>query len=629
MIDCEQRWALALTALDLLKADASLKGLIVGSAHGPVQLAYADCISRRFSTTKIPTSASSDRLLGALDISSTLAKGKPVYQSGLLDQQTGALIINGAERLDTTTCSILSAHLDNPDAPETVMLIMDESTTEEPGLASSSIAERLALLIELPAMPLATLQALVNSVDSPLVEESQNAGQQDANGLAAHSGKSQDASQQSAKPQDAKSREATALEAQKIDANQVEFPDELLMQLTLLAQRLGVESMRSLLFAVRVARVHAAMRSRHTVTIEDAGVAAQLVLSPRALGVEPQQNPSEEESTEESPDEPLEDHIEDQQEQENTPPADAQDPNELAQEEQQPESLEDMGEQLLEAAAATLPEHLIANLVRGQRNNQTSGRDAGATSKGTSGRPVGVKRPRGGLSGQRLNVIETLKAAAPKQRLRGNDLTNNSPNTRRLQVRLEDFRITRYKQPTRTTTVFVVDASGSAALHRLAEAKGAVELLLAECYVRRDRVAMISFRGDSAQLELPPTRSLVRAKRELAQLPGGGGTPLASGLDLAFQVVHQLKQAGETPVVIIMTDGKANIARDGSASRTQAMEDAHHAARQLANSDARILFVDTAPRARPQARELASILQARYLPLPAFDAQAVPELTGT
>jgi magnesium chelatase subunit D len=92
----------------------------------------------------------------------------------------------------------------------------------------------------------------------------------------------------------------------------------------------------------------------------------------------------------------------------------------------------------------------------------------------------------------------------------------------------DDFRVTRYKQRSETTTIFVVDASGSAALHRLAEAKGAVELLLADCYVRRDRVAMIAFRGPGAELLLPPTRSLVRAKRSLAGLPGGGGTPLAS-----------------------------------------------------------------------------------------------------
>ena len=101
-------------------------------------------------------------------------------------------------------------------------------------------------------------------------------------------------------------------------------------------------------------------------------------------------------------------------------------------------------------------------------------------------------------------------------------------------MRRDDFRMTRFQQRTRTTTIFVVDASGSSALNRLAEAKGAVELLLADCYVRRDQVALLAFRGKEAELLLPPTRSLVRAKRSLAGLPGGGGTPLAAGIDAAW-----------------------------------------------------------------------------------------------
>jgi magnesium chelatase subunit D len=103
--------------------------------------------------------------------------------------------------------------------------------------------------------------------------------------------------------------------------------------------------------------------------------------------------------------------------------------------------------------------------------------------------------------------------------------------------------VSRFKQRRETTTIFVVDASGSAALHRLAEAKGAVELLLADCYVRRDRVAMLAFRGKGAELMLPPTRSLVRAKRSLAGLPGGGGTPLAAGMDAAARTRAGLRAA--------------------------------------------------------------------------------------
>src|SRR4029450_5166679 len=114
-----------------------------------------------------------------------------------------------------------------------------------------------------------------------------------------------------------------------------------------------------------------------------------------------------------------------------------------------------------------------------------------------------------------------------------------------------------FRQRTRTTTIFVVDASGSSALNRLAEAKGAVELLLADCYVRRDRVALLAFRGRGADLLLPPTRSLVAAKRGLGGLPGGGGTPLAAGIEAGLALADAVGRKGETPVVILLTDGRA------------------------------------------------------------------------
>ena len=138
---------------------------------------------------------------------------------------------------------------------------------------------------------------------------------------------------------------------------------------------------------------------------------------------------------------------------------------------------------------------------------------------------------------------------------------------------------TRFKHRSETTTIFVVDASGSSALHRLGEAKGAVELLLADCYVRRDRVALVAFRGKAAELLLPPTRSLVRAKRCLADLPGGGGTPLASGIEAGLALADAVKRRGGTPLLVLLTDGRANVARDGQGGRTQAGEEALTGAR--------------------------------------------------
>ncbi|MEM9782863.1 MAG: VWA domain-containing protein, partial [Pseudomonadota bacterium] len=226
-------------------------------------------------------------------------------------------------------------------------------------------------------------------------------------------------------------------------------------------------------------------------------------------------------------------------------------------------------------------------------------------------------RPRAGRGDKRLALVETMTAAAPWQRLRGRDLAGKG----RLQIRRDDLRIQRQKAPVETLTVFVVDASGSAALARLAEAKGAVELMLGEAYRRRDQVALIAFRGAGAQLLLPPTRALARARRCLAGLPGGGATPLAAGLDAATVLARRAMADGLQVQVVVLTDGRGNIARDGAPGRPAAMADAAAAARALALTGAAVLILDTGARPAAQAAEIATAAMGRYLALPGADAR--------
>ena len=169
-------------------------------------------------------------------------------------------------------------------------------------------------------------------------------------------------------------------------------------------------------------------------------------------------------------------------------------------------------------------------------------------------------------------------------------------------------------------TIFAVDASGSSALARLAEAKGAVELLLAEAYVKRAQVALVAFRGAVAEILLPPTRSLARARRALAELPGGGGTPLAAGLNAARELAELARGRGRTPFVVVLTDGRANIAADGSAVRATAERDATAAAEAIGLAGIDCAFVDISARPRPEGAALAAAMRARYLPLPRADA---------
>jgi magnesium chelatase subunit D len=170
-----------------------------------------------------------------------------------------------------------------------------------------------------------------------------------------------------------------------------------------------------------------------------------------------------------------------------------------------------------------------------------------------------------------------------------------------------------------------MDASGSSALARLAEAKGAVEILLQQSYARRDSICVIAFRGAQAQTLLPATRSLVRAKKALAGLPGGGGTPIAAAIRLAIEQALALKRVGITPLLVMLSDGKANVTLNGLGGRMQAHADALLWAQQWAQTGLASLWIDTALQPTGQAQALAAAMHSRYLPMPHLASQRLAD----
>jgi magnesium chelatase subunit D len=143
--------------------------------------------------------------------------------------------------------------------------------------------------------------------------------------------------------------------------------------------------------------------------------------------------------------------------------------------------------------------------------------------------------------------------------------------------------------------------------------------------VRRDRTALIAFRGSGAELLLPPTRSLQRARKSLADLPGGGGTPLCAGIEQAIAVADQVRRAGGIPLAVFLTDGKANITRAGTPGRAEALADAEAAARALRITGLRALMIDLAESGPGPCRRLAEAMGASYLPLPYADAARISQ----
>ncbi len=566
-------WSDAAAAAQLFAVDPVGTGGILLRAHaGPVRdrwLAGLRMALPPWAPLKsVPLHIADGRLLGGLDLNATLLAGRPVADRGLLaEADGGVLILAMAERLSPAVTVHVTTAID----------------------AKQTLVERDGLSLRIPVrFGVVALDEGLDDELAPAALRDRLAYHVDLNGI-------------SCREVDYFSIDGEVPPAARKRLPLLQPSGEQIEAICAAAAALGIPSLRAPLLALRVARASAALAEHAEIEQDDIALAARLVLAPRALMFPQGEEP---EPGEQQPEQPPEQSSEGGQS--DSPGIDRV-----------------LDQVVLAAVEAALPPDVLAALrAPSARSRARASGKAGAMQKSNKrGRPAGVRR--GDLrAGAKLNVIETLRAAAPWQPLRRREaaLTKEASAPPRILIRKDDFRITRLKQRSETTTIFVVDASGSAALHRLAEAKGAVELLLADCYIRRDQVALISFRGNAAELVLPPTRSLARAKRCLAALPGGGGTPLAAGLDAAFALSDLIRRKGQTPTVIVLTDGRANIARDGAQGRPRADQDALSAARQLRAAGIAVVLLDTSPRPGSSGAQLALEMDARYLPLPHADA---------
>lgn len=382
----------------------------------------------------------------------------------------------------------------------------------------------------------------------------------------------------------------------------VTAPPEAAERLAGLAAALGIDDLRAPLFALRAARAAAALAGVARTDEPALELATALVLLPRATRLPA---PPEEAETELPPPPPPQD---DPAQGRETEAGDLPPP-----------------EVVLEAARALLPPGLLERLVAARAARVSGGASAGGTRRRGNRRgrllPARPGRPH---SGARVDLVATLRAAAPWQGLRQGGAADA-----RIRIRGSDIHLARREETSDRVLIFLVDASGSTAAARLAEAKGAIEILLAEAYARRDHVALIAFRGRGAEVLLPPTRSLVQTRRRLAALPGGGATPLAAGLVAAGDLAALCRARGMAPALVALTDGRGNIARDGRPDRAAAAADAAALGRTLAATGLPALVIDTGPRPRPEAAALARALAAPCLPLPRADARGLSVAVST
>jgi magnesium chelatase subunit D len=576
------RWEDAVLAAAVMAiCNEQLGGIVVRSQCGPVRDAWFALLKSSLSADvklrRLPLDISEGRLIGGLDLAVTLSAGRAVAERGLLAETDGGiLVVPSAERVEKSALTAISSALDlgrvsvERDGIAAVntakfsVVAFDESRDDEAPIAEL-LRDRLAIEVNLDALCIRDAVA-------------ENFGHAD-------------------------------LASARVLFSAVTALDRDIEALCATALALGIASLRGPLQALVVARASAALGQRTEVSSDDLEAGVRLVLVPRATRF-PTDAPSNE------PQEP-----------DNAPPESLDQPDQ----DETPDELtaEEMEAVLLAAAKAALPPGLLETLQRSaaaMKTKSAAGRSgAMRTSQNTRGRRAGSRRgdPR---SGGVLDLLGTVRAAAPWQSMRRRDRLNFfkvAGPAPRLEVRRDDFRLRRFKHQSETATIFVVDASGSAALNRLAEAKGAVELLLADCYARRDHVALIAFRGKTAELLLPLTRSLVRAKRSLAGLPGGGGTPLATATDHACEVGKVVRRKGQTATLVFLTDGRANVNRSGLGGRVAAQDEANAAAKMLKAEGLAAIVIDTSPRPGKESEAFAAAMGAIYLPLPYADATSL------
>ena len=551
----------ALIAARLFALAPKVFGGLVLRGSSPARDALVEALAGAVALRRMPGHVDDERLLGGIDIAASLAAGRPITQKGLIEEaQHGALIIPMAERMDTSVAGRLVQALDDGKAA----LVMLDDSVEADDAPPASLMERSAFRCDL-----ATSRQW-QGVELPPAPEGGWGG--------------------------------VAL----LDERQ-------LRALASTAALLGVEDLRALIFAEAAARGAALLAGRPVAEEADLAVAVRLVLAPRATRI-----PEFEEQQDELPQ--PEDTPPDQGEEDQPPPPDNNPPDDQAQQSQQQQ--QDLEELLVDAAKAAIPQGLLEQLAQGNAPRRGSSTGTGQKRKsGMRGKPLGARpgMPRGGA---RLALIDSLRAAVPWQQVRRREKGVSAEGSPIL-MRKEDLRIRRFEERAARVTIFAVDASGSAAAARLAEAKGAVELMLAQAYVTRSEVALIAFRGTTAEVLLPPTRSLTRAKRALSDLPGGGGTPLALGLNAARECADGVIAKGRSPALVILTDGRANITAEGTPGRAQANEDAKAAAKAISARGIDSLVVDISARPGPEGAALANAMGGRFLALPRADARMI------
>ncbi len=601
---------LAKQALMLLAVDSELGGVVipsaVGSGKSTLARAFADILPEGTPFVELPLNVTEDRLIGGVDLEATLATGVRVVQHGVLSKaHGGVLYVDSISLLDSSAVSHIMDAISRGEVlvereglsevhPAKFMLVGTYDPTD--GEVRMGLLDRIGIIVPFTAQnDYRARKKIVNIVLGTRDEEDTS---------------------------DELKMLAGFIQAARELLPRVSITDEQIRALIQTAISLGVEGNRVDIFTVRAAIAAAALAQRSDVDEEDMKQAIKLVLIPRATRM-PEREAAADDMPQEEPPEEEEPEGDDDEAQADTPDAEA--------EEEKKETPDMIEELMMDAIEMELPDNILNISLASKKKTTTGSRGEALNNK----RGRFVRAQPGEMRTNKVALIPTLISAAPWQETRRRDSKMAGRPKTALLITKDDVKIKRFRDKSGTLFIFIVDASGSMALNRMRQAKGAVASLLQNAYVHRDQVALISFRGKQAQVLLPPSQSVDRAKRELDVLPTGGGTPLASALYLGWETAKQARTKGISQIMfVLITDGRGNIglqaAFDPNAEKMpkELLEKEIEALSLSIQADGvASIVIDTQMNylSRGEAPKLAQKLGGRYFYLPNAKAEQIVE----